>query len=324
MKLKTILSIFIGASLWAVELRAQQEPLFAQYLSNAYLINPAIAGSQGQHSVNAFYRWQWVNFPGAPRTYGINYQGNFNELHGVGALLFNDVTGPTWRWGAKASYAFHMPLADKKMRLSMGLGGRLARNLVRTNAITFIDPNDQAVVNAGDGVTSGDAEFGLHFYAPKFFVGFSAPNLIQTKIDFGDDMGLRNPVGYGYRHYFAYAGYRIDWAEKGVVFEPSVMFKYVRGVQPQLDGGVMVRFLENQLAFGAFYRSPGFLSFQCRFLFDRKFPLLLSFDVATSRFQQYSLGATEVFMGYEFGRMQDMFAPVSTTKTSDKSENMPD
>jgi type IX secretion system PorP/SprF family membrane protein len=297
---KFLLPIVLACFAWQ-QAQAQQEPLFAQYGANAYLINPAVAGSQGNHYINLFHRWQWVSFPGAPKTYGITYQGNFKELHGVGALLFADVTGPTSRWGIKGSYAFHIPLSDRKMRLSIGAAGRVARNIVRTNAITFIDNNDQAVINAGDGVTSGDAEFGVYFYSPKFFAGFSAPNLIQTKINFGGDTGLRNPIGYGYRHYFVYAGYRFNWEEKGVVFEPSVLLKYVQGPRPQVDAGLMVRFLEDQLAFGLFYRNPHFLSFQCRLLFDKRFPVLLSFDLATSKFQQYSVGASEVMMGYQFG-----------------------
>lgn len=283
--------------------KAQQEPLFAQYMSNAFLINPAVAGSEGQHAINLFHRWQWVSFPGAPKTFGVSYQGMIKDLHGVGGLLFADVTGPTSRQGVKGSYAFHIPLSDRTMRLSLGVAGRAVRNVIRTNAITFIDMNDQAVVNANDAVTTADAEFGIFFYAPKFYVGASAPNLIQSKFNFGTETGLRDPIAYGYRHYFLTGGYRFDIPEKGIVIEPSIMFKYVNGPGPQIDGGLTMRFLENQLAFGVFYRSPHFLSLQCRFVFDNKLPLLLSFDVALSKFQQYSVGATEVMMGYQWGQI---------------------
>jgi hypothetical protein len=90
------------------------------------------------------------------------------------------------------------------------------------------------------------------------------------------------------------------------------MVKYVRGAQVQVDGGVMAHFLENAISFGVYYRTPSFLSFQCRFLFDKQIPVLLSFDVATSRFQQYSVGATEVMLGYDFQRTSNMYtAPAS-------------
>lgn len=290
-------------------LSAQQEPLFAQYNNNMYLINPAVAGSRGNHALAAFHRWQWVSFPGAPQTYGLTYQGMVKDLHGVGGMIFGDITGPLVRWGGKVSYAFHIPLANRKMRLSIGLGGRFAHNMIRANAIQFIDPNDQAVANIGNGgVFGADAEFGVYFYAKKFYIGFSMPNLIQTRINFGNNPEDRDPIGKGYRHYFLTGGYRFSVNEGKIGIEPSVMFKYVRGSVPQIDGGVTVHVLKNSVSFGVFYRSPAFLSFQTRFLFDNKLPLLLSFDVAVSRFQNYSVGATEVVFGYDF-KSRDLFQP---------------
>lgn len=284
---------------WQAE--AQQEPLFAQYNNNSYLINPAVAGSRGIHSLQLFHRWQWVAFPGAPQTFGINYQGLIGQSHGIGGLIFSDITGPSRRFGMKGSYAFHLPVGDD-MRLSMGLAGRIVRQRVNTSEITFVDDNDNAINSGSEAVTTGDAEFGLYFYARNFFVGASAPNLIQSKLDFaGSNATGRDPIGYNYRHYFVTAGYKFFFDDKEMSLEPSIMLRYTQGPRPQIDGGVKATFLGDQLGFGVFYRSPGFLSFQARFVFDKQMPLLLSFDVATNNFQNYSVGATEVNFGYDFG-----------------------
>lgn len=307
--MRYICSIFLACCLLlqSQRMQAQQEPLFAQYGSNAFLINPAVAGSRGVHSLNLFHRWQWVAFPGAPQTFGLTYQGMIGDVHGVGGLLFSDITGPTVRMGFKGSYAFHIPIGDE-MRLSIGAAGRLVRNTVRTSMITFVDDNDAAVANANEAVWGGDAEFGVYFYARNFFAGFSAPNLIQTKIDFGNNPAGRDPIAYGYRHYFLTGGYRFFLEEQKMMIEPSIMVRYVQGPYPQIDGGVRATFLNDQLGFGVYYRSPGFLSFQAKFVFDNQIPLLLSFDVATNYFQNYSVGATEVMMGYDFPGAP-MFAP---------------
>ena len=295
--MKYLFSAFLSFAC-IIGLHAQQEPLFSQYMSNTYLRNPAIAGSKGNHSLNLFHRWQWVTFPGAPQTFGITYQGLFGKVHGVGGLLFSDITGPSYRIGFKGSYAFHIPL-NETMKLSIGAAGRLVRNTINTRVINFQQSNDAAVDNASESVYGGDAEFGLFLYHSNFYVGFSAPNLIQTKIDFGANPANRDPIGKGYRHYFLTGGYKFNVTEK-IMLEPSIMVKYVKGPYPQIDGGINVRFLEDQLAFGVFYRNPGFLSFQAKFLFDKSIPLLLSFDVSTARFQNYSVGATEVILGYDF------------------------
>ncbi len=293
----------VGSSQLAL---AQQEPLFAQYNSNPYLINPAVAGSKGNQSFTLFHRWQWVTFPGAPQTFGITYQGLFKDLHGVGAVLFGDITGPSARWGGKVSYAFHIPLADRKIRLSIGLAGRVVHNTIRTDQIQLINPNDQAIVNADQGVTSADAEFGVYLYTKKLRIGFSAPNLLQTRIDYGEMTQGRSLVGFGSRHYFLTGAYKFPIAQEKIFLEPSVMVKYVQGTTPQVDGGLTVHLLQEQLAFGIFYRSPAFLSFQTRFLFDNKIPVLIGFDIALNNFQQHSVGSTELMLGYE-GPQADLF-----------------
>jgi type IX secretion system PorP/SprF family membrane protein len=300
----------IGSLLATHQANAQQDPLFAQYNSNAFLINPAIAGSKGNHSLNLFHRWQWVSFPGSPQTFGLNYQGLIKDLHGVGALLFGDVTGPSSRYGGKVSYAFHIPLADRKMRLSIGLAGRFAYNVIRTGDIQFIDQNDRAVANADGGVGSGDAELGFYFYSKNLSIGLAAPNLIQTKIDFGNNPNGRDPIAQGYRHYFLNAGYKFRFPEKKMILEPSIMVKYVQGSLPQIDGGITLHVLDEALAFGLYYRSPAFLSFQAKFLFDKKIPVLIGFDVALNNFQQYSTGSTELMIGYEFAGQNMFQAPV--------------
>src|SRR4030066_64637 len=59
----SILLIFI-----AFPGRGQQMPLYSQYMMNGYLINPAIAGSDGYTSFNLTAREQWLGFQNAPQT----------------------------------------------------------------------------------------------------------------------------------------------------------------------------------------------------------------------------------------------------------------
>ena len=80
------------------------------------------------------------------------------------------------------------------------------------------------------------------------------------------------------------------------------MFKYVAGSPVQLDVGARVHFLQDQLSFGMNYRNPHFMTFYFRALLDKQWPLLVSFDIATARFQQYSVGSTEVIFGVNLPR----------------------
>ena len=63
---KLFLTVAIIAS--SVVLKAQQEPMFTQYVFNESFINPAYAGSHEGLSMNMLYRDQWVGLKGSPKT----------------------------------------------------------------------------------------------------------------------------------------------------------------------------------------------------------------------------------------------------------------
>jgi hypothetical protein len=61
--------------IWNATLAGQQLPLYSQYLYNKFLINPAVAGSDGYTSFNVTARQQWAGYSGAPRTFSFSGQG---------------------------------------------------------------------------------------------------------------------------------------------------------------------------------------------------------------------------------------------------------
>src|SRR5688572_31081157 len=74
--------------------RAQQYPVFTQYYFNELVINPAYAGNHVQLSLTAMYRNQWVNFPGAPKTF--NFTGHTSLVKnkvGIGLMVNHDEIG---------------------------------------------------------------------------------------------------------------------------------------------------------------------------------------------------------------------------------------
>src|SRR3954465_9809635 len=73
---------------------AQQYAVFTQYYFNELIINPAFAGSHVKLSATAMYRNQWVNFPGAPKTYNFSAHTSLlkNKI-GVGIMFNHDEIG---------------------------------------------------------------------------------------------------------------------------------------------------------------------------------------------------------------------------------------
>lgn len=63
----------------SVKTHAQQLPQFSQYIFNGLHINPGYAGYKEEGYIQATYRSQWVNFPGAPRTLSASADFSANE-----------------------------------------------------------------------------------------------------------------------------------------------------------------------------------------------------------------------------------------------------
>ncbi len=290
------LSFFFISTLYG-----QQEPLVSQYTMNGNLYNPAIVGSSKYHEIRSLNHFQWVGFGFGPETNTLSYNGGFNRL-GLGGAFVYDVTGPTSRIGGKLAISYHIPFSEK-VKLSIGAEGRYTKYDVRVETIKFVEPNDNAILNGDEDVSTGEAGIGAYFYSEKLRIGFSATNLLQSKLDFGTNADSRLPVAQYYRHYFLNAGYRFDFDKFS--FEPTALVKMTASTPIQYQALLQLHFLENdQLTIGAGYRSPGFVSLVLKTVFDKQFPIVISFDVATSKFQNYSLYSYEFSLGADFLRSE--------------------
>ena len=70
MKLSLIL---VFSMCFVLNIKAQQDPQYTQYMYNTMSVNPAYAGSRGHGVITAIGRAQWVGFDGAPETQNLSY-----------------------------------------------------------------------------------------------------------------------------------------------------------------------------------------------------------------------------------------------------------
>ena len=92
---KIILATCVSLLLLAtVNVKAQYDAMFTQYMFNEMFINPAYAGSKDAMSVTAAHRQQWVNFPGRPVTTSFSLHGPImgNKM-GIGLSILNEKIG---------------------------------------------------------------------------------------------------------------------------------------------------------------------------------------------------------------------------------------
>ncbi len=298
---------FLLCSFLVLSVQAQQEPLFSQYRLNAFVINPAVAGSQAHHEIRLNYRAQWQQFPGAPRTSTLSYHGRTDDRSGLGAILFSDKVGPSQRTGAQVAYAYRIPFGGAsgsgERSLALGFSGKMIHHSFRMAQVLFQQAGDPAALEASEGLTTADVSLGAYWQQEQFYAGFSTPNLIQSA--FGPAIPTASGtslVSQLYRHYFFMAGYRILYSR--TTLEPSVFVKKTEGTPYQIEATMKWTLMDDHLMLGLGYRTDWLLtSFFA--LQNENWVLAYSADLmlGASRASSATFGPShELTLGLDLGR----------------------
>jgi len=282
-----ILSFFI---LTFSDLKSQQSPMYSQYMFNDIAINPALAGSTPYFPIRASARNQWSGFEGAPQTTTLSSHGSILDGNiGIGALLFQDETGPVSQTGVQLAYSYHIEFYNSA--LSLGLAGIGYNYSLKENELEFHQTETQ-IGNMTYNSFVPDAAFGLYYYSENFYLGASVYQLFQNTFResirdvFGENKGVR--------HYFLSAGL-IKEINQGLSLEPSVLIKTIDAGTLQADFNFKV-FFNNSFWTGASFRTDksaiALLGFQLGVLH-----ISYAFDYSFTSIGQYSSGTHEISVG---------------------------
>lgn len=339
-KIACLYAVFV-----ALNVQAQQKPIYSQYILNNYIINPAITGIENYTDLKFSYRNQWTGIDGAPVTAYMSVQGpigkkdyrtnatsfpipgenprgrNYMEEytapephHGVGAIVYSDKTGYISRWGAYATYAYHKGL-NAKTALAAGFLVGMTSVSVDASKITYAAPNsliDQS--DAAVGYTSGaiakmkpEVGAGLWLYGAEYFAGLSVLNIVPAKMRFVDSAKYGSSL---LPHFFLTGGYKF-FASDDVAILPSVMVQYLQPVAPQVFANVKVQYLD-KLWIGSSFRfgdDLGGFSAMAGLNISNTFNIGYAYDVSPSALNQYSRNTHEIMIGFLLGNRYDDSCP---------------
>lgn len=277
---------------------AQQLPQYTQYFLNDFTINPAVAGTKDAWLAQSNNRFQWVGITDAPRTYVLSLHGPIRNMNmGVGGYVYTDVTGPTRRTGANASYSYHVKITED-IKLGLGITFGATQFSVDGSQIDLKDPSDVALSNTNQQVLLPDGGAGFHLYSDEFWVGFSAPQLLNNKVQFFDDYD--ETTARLARHFFFTAGYNFEVIDDLVV-QPSVFVKYIDPLPVQFDATVRAIYRE-MVWVGFSYRMDDAVGFMMGYTFNDNLMFGYSYDMSTSGIQDYNTGSHELMLGIKFGQ----------------------
>lgn len=278
-------------------LKAQQYPVYSQYIFNPLVINPAYAGNHVQFSATLMYRNQWVNLDGAPRTTSLTMHSTLGRPSvGVGFMLTNDKIGSynnTSVYG-QYSYSIKMPSNGK---LSMGVQGGF--NLVSADYsdLNLDNDNDASFINFSNKIRPNFGA-GVSYQNEKFYAGFSIPFILNATIssDLESFVTELKEARYYYLHGGAYLPLN---PAKTAVVHPSLLLRTQEGQPLSMDASLEVIFQE-VFSVGASYRNIDALVTYLTLKISDNFHFGYSYDWTSSDLNQFSNGSHEFMLNYRF------------------------
>ena len=232
-----------------LEVTAQQDPHYTQYMYNMNVINPAYAGSKENLSFGLLYRKQWIEIEDAPTTFSFSGSAPVGKNVGLGLSIISDKIGPVEENNVYGDFSYTLNLGGER-RLAFGLKAGVTFQKIGLRSLiqpTLPNPSDGAFQEDTNN-TKFNIGTGLFYYTNKYYVALSIPNMLKSAhLDY-------NGVKYGteIQHYFLTGGYVFD-LNPNLKFKPFAMVKSAFNAPTSFDISTNFLYLE-KFEMGATYR----------------------------------------------------------------------
>lgn len=283
---------------------AQIDPLYAQYLNNPLLINPAYAGLNNNLNIGVTYRKQWAGFDGSPATYNVNgHTSLVDNRMGVGLILVRDNIGVNSNTEVHATYAYRLNLDQKY--LSFGLQAGLISYKSAYSDLNPFDPNDPIFQTGTDNYTKPSFGAGLILHSERYFLGLSVPRMLKAQVTISD---LETEL-YS-QHFYAMGGY-VFYLNEHIRLKPSVLLKSVKGSPISTDVNFALNLNERYTA-GVYTRNLNAYGLLAQIKLADMYRFGYAFEVPSGN----SVGARFTTHELSFGLNMAMFAFHRTSITN--------
>lgn len=283
--------------------RAQVDPLYAQYLNNPMLINPAYAGLNNNLNAGVTYRKQWAGFEGSPTTFNVNgHTSLLDNRMGVGLMIVKDNVGINSNTEVHGTYAYRLDLDQKY--LSFGLQAGLISYKGNYNDLHPYDPQDPAFADV-QNVSKPSFGAGLILHSERYFIGLSVPRMLKAQVTVADvETQLYS------QHFYAMGAY-IFYINEHIRLKPSVLLKSVKGSPLSADVNFALNF-EDKITAGVYTRNLNAYGLMGQIKFGGSYRFGYAFEVPSGN----SVGARFTTHELSFGVNLALFGFHTTSITN--------
>lgn len=287
-----VLPLFL---LMGLQVFSQKEPQYTQYMYNIGSFNPAYVGTVETPELAGLYRAQWIDIPGAPRTFrfGVNLPFK-NEKVGLGLNVISDQLGPVSQTYADLSYSYQVKVTDHT-NLSFGIdAGGSFLNVDLTKG-TFENPGENL---NGEMVSRfyPTVGAGTFLYADNWYLGASVPNFLTEGV-YNDDVAsiVEDKLQFNF-----IGGYIFNLSD-GLKFKPAFLVNMLKGspVNVNLSTNFLIA---DVFTAGISYRLENAFSGLAGFQVSNGLFVGYSYDYNTNPLGEFNSGSHEVILKFYLGK----------------------
>lgn len=277
--------------------KAQQDPLYTQYMNQLLSINPAYAGAKGVTSATLLVREMYTAWPENPSTQTFFVHAPLNSQMGIGGSVVNDklyVYSNTGVFG-DYSYSINYP-GDKFLSLGLKFGFSYIQLPLTDIDLKNTDPNDPAFQQDIEHKFLPNAGVGVYYSSPDYYFGLAIPKLISNKIRAQNvETGT---VSKEELHAFFMGGYVFDFS-RILKFKPYFMVRFTPNAPISADLTAQAVFYE-RLWLGLTYRFGNSFGFMGQVQATKQLKIGYAFDLTTTEIGVYSKGTHEILVNFDF------------------------
>lgn len=232
MKHAFLLSVALVAT--SVSAMAQQQLRRSQFVTNTYLANPAVAGTEPGTVLSSTYRNQWAGFSGGPTTMLLSGHRALPNGVGAGFVLYNDdMGGAISQTGMELTGAYSI-LLNNQDAVSFGLSMKGNQFEFDGTNLEVYQANDESLPGTLESSFGIDFNAGMMVYGKDYYFGMAVFNLIQEKLNFA---GVDDDQNRLVRHYHFMGSYLYN-VSRLVAVQTSGLMRMTDATSAQLDVNV--------------------------------------------------------------------------------------
>jgi type IX secretion system PorP/SprF family membrane protein len=295
--------LFVLTIMFSTAMYGQQIEDFSLMRENAFVLNPAVAGTEGWLHGVATFRKEFLQINQSPYTALLAMNGLIASKNiGLGGYLIDDVTGPTSKTGANFAFAYNLPIKPRYYNgpadhiLSFGASVSIVQYRLNGNDLLPNNPGDPLLVTSNATKIFPDASFGIYYrYKENFFAGFSVPQIMGLNINYQSPDGTAAIKTVQQLNFLV--GGSIPFNRGKLSLDPIADFRYEKGAPPQGDVGA--RFTVRNLVWvGVNYRTMNQVVFEAGFNVKDVFKVSYAYDLNTSSYTQEVGGTHELSLSF--------------------------